>query len=133
MRPGKIIVWTGGIAGGKVVSVLSKYAETKNAKLVDYYFKELVGLVGGPAAIALAYYMSEKQGDTAISDFIGLFGATLFIDRLVNFAAGELDITIGSRVSPASVPRAPPPGSYPVRISPYAAQERLPFQTDMTY
>jgi len=130
MRAEKIIIWTGGIGGGKVVSLLSNYIETTNPSLKAMWFKELVGLVGGPAAVALSYYMSSRRGDTKLSDFIGLMGIELFIDRLVNFAASTMGIPVGS---PPGFIHAPAPGSYPVRISPYAAQERLPFQTDMTY
>jgi len=131
----KLISWAGGVGGGKVVNLLSEYAESQNPDLTMYYFKELVGLVAGPAAVGVAWKLSKDPRHERKADAIGLMGVEMFIDRIVKLGAEQFGV-VGSRPVRRVITRAPPPGlkaSSAPGHWPYARQERLPFQSDITW
>jgi len=130
----KILVWTGGIGGGKAVNLITDYAATQIPELEDYYFKELVALLGGPAAVAIAWKLSKRaRADDWKPDVIGLAGVELFVDRIAKLGAEFLGIAEPPRKFPGRRPGAPPPGSNAPKHWPYTSQQRLPFQSDVTW
>lgn len=133
----KILVWTGGVGGGKAVNLVSEYAETSFPELEAYYFKELVSLLGGPAAVAIAWKLSkDPRRNPAYADVIGLAGIELFIDRLAKLGAEFAGIAappVNRPVRRRSGPGAPPPGGTAPGHWPYTSQQRLPFQSDITW
>jgi len=126
----KLTVWAGGLGGGKVATILTNLAEANVPELANYYFKELVGLIGGPAAVALAWKMSARR--PMLADLLGLAGIEMFIDRLAKVAGEQLGFIASP--GPQAFLRAPPPGTHPTPGHwPYATQQRLPFQSDLTW
>jgi len=128
----KLGVWVGGIGLGKAVSLGSAYAESMDTsgQLSSFMFKELVGLIGGPAAIAIAWKLSRNPRTEKLADIAGLAGVEMFIDRLTKYA-----LEMSGQVWPQRIIRAPPPGGvpFPGRVGPFAQYERLPFQSDITW
>lgn len=128
-----VAVWGSGIGIGKVGNLGADYAETAMPTLTNFYFKELVSLVGGPVLVGVAMKLSKGRHQTE-ADVAGLAGVELFIDRVVKMGAQAL----GIQGAPVRVmPRAPPPGFLGNHgapgYSPYATQQRLPFQSDLSY
>ena len=126
----KLTVWAGGLGTGKVAQVLTDLAEANVPELAQYYFKELVGLIGGPAAVAIAWKLSYRR--PMLADLIGLAGIELFIDRLAKVAGDQLGFIAAPQGRRGL--GAPPPGTHPTPGHwPYATQQRLPFQSDLTW
>lgn len=128
----KVLVWVGGIGGGKAISVISEEAEKNMPDLTAYYFKELVGLLAGPAAVAVAWKLSKNPRHERKADLIGLAGVEMFIDRTAKLAQEQL--APGRVVRRTYRTGAPPPGSRRTTGHwPYSSQQRLPFQSDITW
>lgn len=129
---GKLLVWGVGVGGGKGVNMLTDYLVTANPALENWHFAELVGLLGGPAAVAVAWKLGEGRVHEAESDAIGLIGVEVFIDRLAKIAQKFFG---RPGYYPGAPPGAPPPGSHapPPQHWPYSTQQRLPFQADVTW
>lgn len=129
----KLLVWGAGIGGGKAANIGAEYAEQQMPELTEYYFKELIGLLAGPAAVGIAYKLSRNPRHMKKADALGLMGVEMFIDRIAAIGKEQLAI-MGPRVRrPAT--RAPPPGQNqrPPGHWPYSSQQRLPFQSDITW
>lgn len=128
----KLAVWAGGLGTGKVAQILTDLAEANVPELAQYYFKELVGLIGGPAAVAVAWKISYRR--PMLADLIGLAGIELFIDRLAKVAGDQLGFVAAPAPRSRSGLGAPPPGTHPTPGHwPYSSQQRLPFQSDLTW
>ena len=126
-----VMVWGAGIGGGKGVNILAEYAEKEMPDLTAYYFKELVGLIGGPAAVALAWKLQRNGRMTiAKTDAIGLAGVEMFIDRVAKLAQQQFGIGRRGIRRPTG---APPPGRRHPGYSVIATQQRLPFQSDVSW
>lgn len=129
------MVWGAGIGGGKAVNMIAEYAEQEIPDLTTYYFKELLGLLAGPAAVGLAWKLSKDPRHLKKADAIGLMGVEMFIDRIAGVAQEQFGIGQRPR-GPVrrSSPRAPPPGrGNAPRHWPFSSQQRLPFQSDITW
>lgn len=124
------MTWAGGIGAGKAVNLGAEYAETQIPDLTTVYFKELVGLLAGPAAVGVAWKLSQNPRHTRKADLIGLTGVELFIDRL--FKLGE-EVMAPAAAPRLRGPRAPPPGRKTVQHWPFATEQRLPFQSDISW
>lgn len=131
----KLLVWGAGIGGGKAVNIIADYAEQEIPDLTAYYFKELIGLLAGPAAVGIAYKLSRNPRHIKKADAIGLMGVEMFIDRIA--AIGKDAAGIMQPPVRRFAPRAPPPGQRgtqrPPGHWPYSSQQRLPFQSDITW
>jgi hypothetical protein len=128
-----LLVWGGGIGAGKLVDWVSAYLDMTVPGLTNYYFKELVGLLGGPAAVGIAWKMSRGRHQ-AEADAIGLAGVEMFVNRVFKMAEQATGVVERPVTAPRGMfaPRAPPPGQG-IQHWPYTTQQRLPFQSDLTW
>lgn len=135
----KIVKWAGGVGLGEAVGYLTGYAEQANPNLKALHFGELVELVGGPAAVGVAWKLSKNPRHEQIADFVGLAGVGLFIHRLGKLIAPAFGLSgvyspgVQHVQYPMGMPQAPPPGFGGVQHSPITSLQRLPFQNDMTW